>query len=86
MIRGNTSPTPSSDALPKVELHKILLQKSASNPEGPPLVLILIFSSKSAFTPSKAHATSWYHLMILHRGAFDVKFLSRRLKAAKLHC
>ena len=43
----------SSDALPKVELHKILLQKLASSLEGPcePAVLIAHFVTKSPFTP-----------------------------------
>ena len=51
----------SSDELPKVELHRILLQKSASSPEDPcePLVLIAHFLAKSALTPSNIISFTW---------------------------
>ena len=51
----------SSDVLPNVELHRILLQKSASSSEGPcePLVLIVHFLTKSAFVPSNIFSFTW---------------------------
>ena len=50
-----------SDALPKVELHRILLEKSASSPEGrwEALVLIQHFLTKSAFIPSNIFSFTW---------------------------
>ena len=50
-----------SDTLSKVELQRILFQKSASSPEGPsePLVLIAHFLTKSAFAPSNIFSFTW---------------------------
>ena len=63
-----------SDALPQVELHRILLQDLASSPEGPcePLVLIAYFLIKSAFIPSNIISFKWLkgpcHIMVSFDG------------------
>ena len=82
-------------SLTKVELHRILLQKLASSPEGPcePLLLIAHFLTKSAFIPSNIISFIWlkgpWNIMVSFdgfvSGCFWWKFLSRWLKAAKLH-
>ena len=64
----------SFNALPKVRLHEILLQKSASSFKGlcEHLVLIIHSLTKSAFTPSKIMLKGPRNIMISFDGfAFD---------------